>query len=236
MSSRPPETSEHRGGTRIVLTLATTRRMEPIDNPRICDPARGSSFHSRLPSDIVIFDPDSELSYLQFSTKEEPLTLRMKKDQVVIAIRGACRGNGTCTAKAAYGVFFGRASSHNKYGLLPEDEQHTSQNAEIYAARMVLDLAGKMFQDNPTVKGINLITGSSFLTKAMTDQIHEWLENWFVTSSRGPASRITNADAIRHLNQTIESLESGGLSVRFWLVRKDQNADADTLANLAFND
>ncbi|KAL2642410.1 hypothetical protein R1flu_009997 [Riccia fluitans] len=155
----------------------------------------------------------------------------MQKSQVVIAIDGACRGNGTPNATAAYGVFFGRNSRYNEWDLLPVNERQTSQNAEIYAAQQALERARAYLIDDLTT--VNLITDSSYLTKSMTEYIYKWLRNGFRASGNG--LRIVNADAVYHLNSTIEFFNNCDVEVLFWNVRREQNTDADRLANLAFS-
>ncbi|KAH8731098.1 hypothetical protein GQ44DRAFT_699359 [Phaeosphaeriaceae sp. PMI808] len=52
---------------------------------------------------------------------------------LVVLINGACRGNGTPSAQASYGVYFGPNSPRNTHGLLPKALTQTSTRAEIEA-------------------------------------------------------------------------------------------------------
>ncbi|KAL2642464.1 hypothetical protein R1flu_010051 [Riccia fluitans] len=172
--------------------------MVEYENPRIYNPYRGNAVYCREPEE-VIYDESTELAYLRYRWVEDrrrkPRTLT-DRGQAVVAIDGACRGNGTVDARAAYGVYFGPDSSLNAYGLLPWDERQTSQNAEIYAARIALDCI-----EDLEVEGVTIITDSSYLVKGMTEHIHEWLENDFCSSGR--TCRIVNADGMRSLNEAI---------------------------------
>jgi ribonuclease HI len=59
---------------------------------------------------------------------------------VVVTIHGACRGNGTSSARGAYGVYFGAGSPYNEFDLLPETERQGSNAAVVYAAQRALEI------------------------------------------------------------------------------------------------
>lgn len=59
-------------------------------------------------------------------------------DCIVVAVDGACKGNGTPGARAAVGVFVGKGSSYNKSVMLIEPAA-TKQIAELNAGILGLE-------------------------------------------------------------------------------------------------
>jgi hypothetical protein len=85
---------------------------------RAFDPEQEGWSKSTDPSDVVSFD--GEVSRLYPSG-------RRSKTPLVLWIDGACRGNGTDTAYAEYGVYFGGDKSPwNSCAALPDNTRHTS--------------------------------------------------------------------------------------------------------------
>lgn len=66
----------------------------------------------------------------------------------------------------------------------------------------------------------------------MTDWIKKWRENDY-TNCRGLP--VTNADMFRHLNETVNDLNDMDVEVQFWHVRREENREADWLANAALD-
>ncbi|KAL3684952.1 hypothetical protein R1sor_002974 [Riccia sorocarpa] len=211
-----------------VAWAARELSMADDENYRVYNPNQGNAVYSCSPQEVM-YDQRAELTYLRYRwVYDRRRKLRTDRGELVVAIDGACRGNGTPNATAAYGVYFGHGSCYNRCGLLPWNERHTSQNAEIYAAQIAFDF----ITENFSCKGITIITDSSYLVKAMTEYIYKWVRNGFISS--GTNRRIVNAGALENLHETIVDMEVEGVDVRFWHVRREDNEDADALANAAF--
>jgi len=81
---------------------------------------------------LVVFDTEKHVSHLRMRVVARPSPVTNTRS-LVVHIDGACRGNGTPTARPSYGVFFGEGSPYNTYGLLPSNLPQTSTRAEIEA-------------------------------------------------------------------------------------------------------
>ncbi|KAJ9602157.1 hypothetical protein H2200_013277 [Cladophialophora chaetospira] len=184
---------------------------------------------------------------LQYERKEQISRLRMRStgpetcrvgvDTIVIAIDGACRGNGSPGARASYGLYFGPDSPRNDYGCLEASASHTNQAAEIRAAIEAINAAQRImykqgFRRDPT-NLIVLQTDSSYLVHSIDRHIYKWRENDF-TNSRGRA--VANGEAFNTLDHLIYGLETKGIQVQFWLLPRELNQNADRLANMALDD
>jgi ribonuclease HI len=77
---------------------------------------------------------------------------RVFSKSVVITIHGACRGNGTSSARGAYGVYFGEGSPYNEPGLLPETERQGSNAAVVYAAQRALEILEDRVTRDPSIE------------------------------------------------------------------------------------
>ena len=158
----------------------------------------------------------------------------------IVAVDGACRNNGEPDAKAALGVFFREGSRWNKSELLPVRDT-TSQRAELCAALRALqtinDFVAHEWQhsitSNQKLNRVIVKSDSNYLVQGMTEWIFKWLDNGF-TNARGQPVR--NQDLIKELYQLIESMDrQKTIKVLFWKVGREDNEDADRLANVALD-
>lgn len=157
---------------------------------------------------------------------------------IIVAIDGACRGNGTARAKASIGVYFGQGNrSSNKSETLPRRDA-TSQRAELCAALRTVRFVHSSKRD-PSVdvrtypSRLIMKTDSDYLVKSMTDYIFKWETNDY-TNVKGTV--VQNADLFRALFKAIRRLKRDKLyTVAFWKVPRYENEDADRLANAALD-
>ncbi|TEY58835.1 hypothetical protein BOTCAL_0198g00010 [Botryotinia calthae] len=160
---------------------------------------------------------------------------------VVVAVDGACPGNGTIQAqKSSFGVFFGPDSPLNTYDTItrPSGEKHTNNYAELMAMLHALELLKhhselrQWISKHPllidcTFKvGVIIITDSKFVNDCLTLWLANWSMNGFRTVEGNP---VANKDLILRINHMIELL-SGDLDIQIWHVRREHNQDADELA------
>ena len=172
----------------------------------------------RDPDEIVNYNYRTQLSRISGST-------------VVIAVDGACRGNGTPNANAGYGVFFGPSSRFNRSGCLPDDGRQTSQRAEIYAAQVALNTLRNRVKLGRRQRVV-IITDSDYLAKSMSDYVYKWVNNDWLNAK---GQTVINAESLEKLHATIVKLEGQGMRVRFWRVPRAYNQEADELANDALD-
>jgi len=156
-------------------------------------------------------------------------------DSLVIAVDGACRGNGTLGARAAMGVYFGDDSDFNQQRLLSSDDRATNQVAElsagILALETALDIKHMELLKSP-LRQVIIKSDSEYLVKGMTEWMLRWRENGFKTAKGTP---ITNRYLFLNLIQREKQLRESGVGVRYWYVLRSRNTDADRLANAALD-
>ncbi|KAI0106416.1 ribonuclease H-like protein [Nemania sp. FL0031] len=168
-------------------------------------------------------------------------------DSLVIAVDGACPGNGTVHAtKSAYGVFFGPDSANNIAARVPNypGYLHTSQRAELCGAIAAILAAQPYIYEGgqwdctecPTpcrVAHLIIKTDSAYLVNGITAHVEKWRRNGWRTAK---GTEVKNQDLWTRLDDLCESLyESTQVSIDFWQVPRHQNTDADHLANLGLD-
>ncbi|KAI0431060.1 ribonuclease H-like protein [Xylaria sp. FL1042] len=164
-------------------------------------------------------------------------------DSLIVAIDGACPGNGTHNAtKSACGVFFGPDRPENLAFRVPDTPgySHTNQRAELSAAIAAVTASVKFIynggqwdcKDCPTpcpVVHLVIKSDSAYLVNGMTAHMEKWQKNGWRTA-KGP--EVKNKDLWTELEGLIRLLHNDkGVVVDFWHVLRDQNTDADYLAN-----
>jgi ribonuclease HI len=159
---------------------------------------------------------------------------RAHGDAIIIATDGACRNNGYPDAEAACGIFCNVNSNNNKSFKLT-DARPTNQRAELYAAVHALRTARNMFANgnlNRHLSEVVIKTDSAYLVNSMTSYIIKWRNNDY-TNARGLP--VVNQDLFRELDVICNRLADIGVQARFWRVPRDQNMQADKLANAALD-
>jgi ribonuclease HI len=162
------------------------------------------------------------------------LLRRAHGDAIIIATDGACRNNGYPDAEAACGIFCNVNSNNNKSFKLT-DARPTNQRAELYAAVHALRTARNMFANgnlNRHLSEVVIKTDSAYLVNSMTSYIIKWRNNDY-TNARGLP--VVNQDLFRELDVICNRLADIGVQARFWRVPRDQNMQADKLANAALD-
>ncbi|KAK8055219.1 hypothetical protein PG993_000446 [Apiospora rasikravindrae] len=176
--------------------------------------------------------------------------LALHIDSLVIAIDGACPGNGSLNAtRSGGGIFFGTSFGANSPTTdykqnfafrIPDHSYypHTSQRAELHAAAGALLKARHYVNEGGqfpcegcvrpcTVKHIVLKTDSAYLVKGITSHINKWRHNGWRTADR---REVKNRDLWEWLDRLINAYDDMDVVVDFWLVRREHNVQADALA------
>ena len=151
---------------------------------------------------------------------------------IVIATDGACRNNGRPDAIASCGVFFNVDSYHNK-AFKVHDRRPTSQRAELRAAIYALGSFTKMFtsgyvENKGYVTEVIIKSDSAYLVNGMTSWIIAWRQNGYLNSL---GYNLKNQGLFRKLDRLCNNLAMMGVQVRFWKVPREENQQADKLAN-----
>lgn len=153
-------------------------------------------------------------------------------DCIVIAVDGACKGNGSTQARTAAGVFVGTGSRYNQSTILTEPKA-TNQVAELTAGILGLSQAMEIQAHRPEGGPLHQVvikSDSKYLVQGMTEWVFKWEGNGYRTS-KGTA--VTNSALFMELEMLIGKLNELGVEVLFWHVDRRYNKQADELANRA---
>jgi len=169
-------------------------------------------------------------------------------DSLIVAVDGACRGNGTAAAQtSACGVFLSRRDDTlNRYWRVNEQygNPHTNQRAELHAAIGGIDIAmdyvregGQIYCDNHsgppcTVKHLVIKSDSAYVVNGITDYVKKWQVNGWRNARGEP---VVNQDLWRFLLDRVNEVNNWDAVVSFWHVKRADNQDADYLANFALD-
>ncbi|KAI0449208.1 ribonuclease H-like protein [Xylaria acuta] len=164
-------------------------------------------------------------------------------DSLVVAVDGACPGNGSDRAtKSAFGVFFGSDAPENLAFRVPDTPGylHTSQRAELSAAIAAIKASKRYIynggqwdcEDCPkpcAVRHLVMKSDSAYLVNGMTAHVEKWRENGWRTAK---GTEVKNRDLWTKLYDLVYLLYAETeVAIDFWHVLRDQNQDADRLAN-----
>lgn len=161
-------------------------------------------------------------------------------DSIIVAIDGACRGNGYSGACSSYGVYFSQNSPLNISSLI-EGPAQSSQKAELAACvtalKFVRCFAGmaKMghLKDLESLSGVIIKADSEYLVRGITEWVPKWRLNGFKNAKGRP---VVNANLFQEIDGLVQELASKGVSCYFWHVLRGDNKQADKLANQALDE
>ncbi|KAJ7637064.1 ribonuclease H-like domain-containing protein [Roridomyces roridus] len=148
---------------------------------------------------------------------------------------GACRRNGQPGAIGGAGIWFGRPVNGSRGWIraLPLHPIPTNQRAELTAIIFALEMARDRrdeLNDRPYFM-LTVYTDSKYAHGCMCEWLDQWRDNGWV-NSRGVA--VVNRDLIQEAADLLDDLENGG-EVKFTWIPREQNQDADRLANEAYD-
>jgi ribonuclease HI len=154
-----------------------------------------------------------------------------RSDPLIIAVDGACLGNGTANARAAVGVWFGEGdgelgSIHNVSRVTTDT---TNQQAEISAAIAALKRYKKIVADDVRDhdRVIILKSDSAYLVNGIATHMPTWKTNGWLNANGQP---VANKELWQNLDARVRSAKRNGTRVLFWHVRRNWNTLADALA------
>ncbi|KAH9865507.1 hypothetical protein J1614_009092 [Plenodomus biglobosus] len=200
---------------------------------RLLDPSTDRDTYS-IPFDkLVIYDASKHISKMQRKVIGRP-DLLVERHSLVVFIDGACRGNGTPSARASYGVYFGPDSPYNTYGLLAQDMPQTSTRAEIEALSQALSIICDITDNDFTLSHITIATDSAYLVESMSERIERWIEQGGLGYK---GKEFAHFEVLKNLHEKLDWMEysdDGGRTTKFWHIPRELNVEADALANKAF--
>ncbi|CZT42328.1 uncharacterized protein RSE6_02193 [Rhynchosporium secalis] len=128
-------------------------------------------------------------------------------NSIVIAVDGACRGNGEANPRSAIGIYFGPDSVLNRSDAVPSEEV----DGNLVRATGVgggYAMYSERDQQILDVEQVIIKSDSEYLVKGMT----EWAGD-----------------------ESGNGVGGFGIEVLFWHLRRERNREADRLANAALN-
>jgi ribonuclease HI len=192
----------------------------------------------RIPHDeLVVYNAEKGISHKQGQNVYGKREIYTDTMSMIVFIDGACRGNGTATARASYGVFFGAGSPFNTYGLLPSALPQTSTRAEIEALSQALKTIEAITDKDYSLTRIKIATDSSFLVDAMSRHVERWIKDKGLRANG--KEKVVHFEAMKQLHEKLDYMEfsdAGGREIMFWHVPRELNREADALANKALNE
>jgi len=156
---------------------------------------------------------------------------------IVVSIDGGSRGNNIKSnpnSTAAFGVFFGRNCPRNFCRKLDRDLPQTSNRAELEALFQALVALKEMYDHGDfrdRYREVIIMTDSEYVAKSMD----KWIWNWLKHDGRTVGGKpVKHWELVEELHDRICAFEQDcNMSVRFWRVDREWNAEADALVNQA---
>lgn len=155
---------------------------------------------------------------------------------ILVKTDGAYPENGSASAKASYGVYFGRDSPYNRCALLPMTERQTNNVTELYSLKMALRLFFQAICRShiPPPEGINeliIATDSVYVVDSLCKWVWCWEENGWRNSN---GEDVLNSRLISTIHDQIRSAElEHDIDVKFWRVTRESIVEARRLARVA---
>jgi ribonuclease HI len=205
-----------------VVTNMTAEQFQDPQYPRLFSKHRAQFTDKAQPNDVL--NPIIPKLLMLFS----PLQV-VGHPTIGLYIDGACPGNGTPTAKGGIGVYFGQNSPYNISQPIVGPIQ-TSQRAELHAFNAALRQIERIVEENPGLEYFIVVTDSEYLVNSLAKHVYKWKENGWKTAGRQP---VANRDLIEPLDKKLDDMASNGIDVQFWRASRNQNVEADRLANMA---
>ncbi|QKD49417.2 uncharacterized protein FOBCDRAFT_196854 [Fusarium oxysporum Fo47] len=145
-----------------------------------------------VPEDVLVaYSRRMGVSHIRYFAG--PYQLQKDGSSVIIQIDGACRGNGTRSARGGWGAFFGPQSEYNSWGLVPPNAPQTSTYAELYALIGALDTTWGIKSRGETVAHWNFLL-----------EIRQGIDDMILFGGRNMEFKFWHVP--RELNETADAL------------------------------
>lgn len=160
---------------------------------------------------------------------------------LVVAVDGTCAQEGSGSeSKSSYGIFFGEDSSFNMYDTIETSDR--KQHTNDYAHLMGIDRALNLIKNSPVLEKWRstgeregafttiIMTDSAYVYDNFTTSIWLWRKNGFESSE---GKQVVYGELIDKIDKAILDLAEDKILVRFWSVPREDNKEAEKLANRA---
>jgi len=166
-------------------------------------------------------DPETSV---QPSRKRVVAPITTTENTTIVYTDGACTANGSETAQAGIGVYFGSNDLRNVSRPLLTKGPHTNQRAELEAIQEALAIT----KDDESV---DIRTDSQYSISCFQDWLPAWERNGWRNKKNKP---VMNQDLIRPILAMIRARKARKLGFRFTKVKGHSgifgNDEADRLA------
>ncbi|THH12809.1 hypothetical protein EW146_g7347 [Bondarzewia mesenterica] len=159
---------------------------------------------------------------------------RSNYQEILIYTDGACLSNGGADPRAGCSFIFHPCAPNANVGFRlelkgPDNQVHpqTSNRAELRAAIAALQFRA---WDGEGFTRIVIATDSEYTVLGVTERVWNWEKNGWLTAKGTP---VQNRDLWEALRDEVFKWETRGVRVMFWLIPREQNLAADTLAKEA---
>lgn len=158
---------------------------------------------------------------------------------LVVTVDGACLMNGQNPTDATFGVYFNEGHPLNEYAHTPTDLRVTNNAGELFAIQRALQSVIRNIDHLTQASGSpieRLIIGSDseYAVKGCSVWFNTWHEQKF---RKRNGDRVKNAELIYDIHTLATDLHSKlNIHVFFWLIGREQNRQADRLANFALQE
>jgi ribonuclease HI len=126
-----------------------------------------------------------------------------ESDNVLIVFTdGACSGNGTSHARAAYAVIWPEHTDLDGAYLLRADEKHTNNRAELTAILHAIRQADRLDPDKRST--LIIYTDSMLAVNSLTKWMKQWKANNWMKSSTVPPSPVLNQDILSKIDEAMQ--------------------------------
>ena len=89
------------------------------------------------------------------------------------------------------------------------------------------------FDEQGSLSKVIIKADSEYVVKGVTEWMSRWKRNGYRTVKGG---QVVNAEVFRSIDEQIDRLDGFGVRCLFWHVPRDQNQEADALANRALDE
>lgn len=122
---------------------------------------------------------------------------------------------------------------HNASGLLDPALPQTSTRAEIEALSQALRIIKRSFSRNFLLQHFYIITDSSYLVQTFSELVQNWANNGRKNSK---GKKVAHLEIVKDISERLDDMtfgDDGGLTFKFWRIPREENGEADALANEA---
>ncbi|KAL8817790.1 MAG: hypothetical protein Q9191_008078 [Dirinaria sp. TL-2023a] len=149
-------------------------------------------------------------------------------EELVVFTDGCCLSNGQSQdnpARGGYGIHFPQLSRDWDIGnLLPLEEKHTNQRAELVAVIRALHF---IYARGIPCNRIRVLTDSMYAVQGLNDWIPMWKTNGYRTAQK---KAVANKDLFQIMDKAVEVFRSDGVALVLEHVPREANRVADGLA------